>query len=139
MTIATSKPSPFCPYCGKQSKLVTGKQVYPHLPQLGDKYFYLCKPCDAYVGCHRMTAEPKGTLAKADLRAARKAAHLAFDPHWQSGKMSRGSAYKRLTAELHRGSQVHIGQSDIETCRRIIAICKDWSANASSADPPQTA
>ena len=120
------KPSPICPYCGEQSKLVTGKQIYPHLPQLGHKFFYQCKPCDAYVGCHGLTINPKGTLAKADLRAARKAAHAAFDPHWQNGQMSRGAAYQRLTAALALGNQVHIGQSDLETCRRVVEICEGW-------------
>lgn len=64
--------APTCPYCGKDSVLVNGHVIYPHRPDLLEKKFYWCKPCDAYVGCHPGTANPLGRLANAELRRANR-------------------------------------------------------------------
>lgn len=39
-------------------------------------------------------------LVDAETRAARQAAHAAFDPIWREGSLSRSEAYKRLAAKL---------------------------------------
>lgn len=117
------KEKPICPYCGAQSNLVTGDQVYPHRPDLYDKIFYLCAPCGAYVGIHQGTLIPLGRLANASLRKLKSAAHAAFDPIWKTGKMRRGQAYAWLTRQLEMKS-VHIGEADEELCKKIIDICK---------------
>ena len=53
----------------------------------------MCSPCDAYVGTHKRTGEPLGTLANATLRNYRKRVHATFDPVWKQGTMKRGEAY----------------------------------------------
>lgn len=66
-----------------------------------------------------------GTPANSAVRAARQAAHAAFDPIWQRGDLSRGAAYHWLAQEL--GIPVaacHIGRFNAAQCDRVIALCK---------------
>lgn len=49
---------------------------------------YLCRPCNAYVGCHNNTRKPLGTMADAETREWRKKAHAVIDLIWKSKKMS---------------------------------------------------
>lgn len=119
-----------CDYCGNPAKLVTGKEVYPHHPDLHRLNFWQCAPCGAFVGCHKKEGgngdgtKPLGRLANAELRAARKRAHAAFDPVWREGHMKRKQAYDWLAKELQiPAAQCHIGMMDLETCRRAVAAC----------------
>ena len=80
------KASLLCPFCLNRANLVSGKQVYPHRPDLYALKFWLCEPCDAYIGCHKEGARFKvgnthytsdgtaalGTLADAKTRKVRK-------------------------------------------------------------------
>lgn len=117
-----------CDYCGKIVNLVTGREIYPHRPDLYAKRFYRCEPCDAYVGCHPGTQTPLGRLANAELREAKKAAHAAFDPFWKSGELKRGKAYGWLAKQLRiEQSACHIGMFDVPMCRLVIAICNSSS------------
>lgn len=120
-----------CPYCSRQAELVTGKQIYPHRTDLHELNFWLCDPCNAYVGTHKAGigwgngTRPKGTLADALTRDARKAAHAAFDPLWQRGDLSRRKAYAWLASALGLTvDQTHIGIFDVQTCMRTAAICR---------------
>lgn len=116
--------TPICPYCGAPSRLVTGRQIYPHRTDLRNKQFYQCAPCDAFVGCHPGTLQPLGTLANATLRQARMAAHQAFDPLWRSSSRSRSSAYRWLAQQLGVAYEdCHIGMFDMQTCVRVIQLC----------------
>lgn len=116
--------TPICPYCGQFSLLVGGQKIYPHRRDLYGKLFFLCEPCDAYVGCHQGTTNPLGRLANAELRAAKKQAHAAFDPIWKSGQKKRGSAYAWLADQLGIDKrECHIGMMDAETCRRVVEVC----------------
>lgn len=116
--------SPVCNYCKQDSELVSGDIIYPHRKDLHSKWFYLCKPCDAYVGCHPDTQQPLGRLANAELRKYKSCAHAAFDPYWRSGKVSRSQAYQALAARLGiLVKNCHIGMFDVHTCKRVIAIC----------------
>lgn len=58
-----------CPYCERHAELVGGEVIYPHRPDLGSKKFWLCTPCNAYVGCHAGDdgTRPLGRLTAADL------------------------------------------------------------------------
>jgi len=62
-------------------------------------------------------------LKGSPLAAARVAAHNAFDPLWQSGKMTRSAAYSELARRLgipkHRA---HMQMFDIATCQRVVAL-----------------
>lgn len=118
--------APVCPYCGSKSRLTTGTEIYPKRKDLHRKYFYVCAPCDAYVGCHRDTIRPLGRLADALLRAAKSAAHQAFDPKWQHGRMSRTQAYWWLANQLQiPAHECHIGMFGLDMCAKVVALCSD--------------
>lgn len=124
-----------CDYCGEEAELVTGAQVYPHMPRLAEKVLYQCTPCQARVGCHPGTDKPLGRLANIELRQAKERAHAAFDPLWQT-KMrqtgmpkstARSLAYKWLAREMGLSvDDCHIGMFDIAQCRRVIEICAPY-------------
>lgn len=115
-----------CPYCGGFSKKVTGEVVYPHRKDLWELKFYLCSPCDAYVGTHKSTDKPLGRLADMRLRTAKKAAHAAFDPMWRNGPMTRTEAYKWLAEKLGiDGKDCHIGMFDMDMCNLVIKYCQE--------------
>lgn len=115
-----------CPYCTQPAALVTGVTIYPHRSDLYDKQFYLCVPCHSWVGCHPGTEQPLGRLANAELRAAKIAAHAAFDPLWRGvGTRKRSEAYRWLADRLGIvWKECHIGQMDVEQCRRVVEICR---------------
>lgn len=113
-----------CDYCGGNAPLVTGRDVYPHRPDLYHKRFYKCYPCDALVGCHPGTTAPLGRLANAALRKAKMAAHAAFDPLWRNGAGRRSSRYRWLARQLGiRESLCHIGMFDLDMCARVVEVC----------------
>lgn len=108
-----------CPYCGNKAEWVENKEIYGR--NYGKSYMmYLCKPCDAYVGCHNNTRTPLGVMANKELREWRKKVHALIDPIWKTGKLHRAQVYARLSNAL--GYQYHTGESDIETCKKIIDL-----------------
>ena len=113
-----------CQYCGHPAKFCPRSD---HIYRRDYGAIYQCVDCDAYVGVHAGTKTPKGTLANAELRDARKLAHRTFDPLWQSGGMKRGSAYKWLAAKLgipaaQAGDLCHIGLFNVDQCADVVAI-----------------
>lgn len=123
-----------CPYCNAAAKLVNGSVIYPHRRDLYEKQFWQCKPCDAYVGCHKPNvgygngSRPLGRLANAELRKAKSMAHAFFDPIWKDGLKKRGSAYAWLAEKLGIDSKdCHIGMFDVEQCKRVVAACKEFN------------
>jgi hypothetical protein len=123
-----------CPYCNEEAQLVTGREVYPHRPDLFAKLFWACLPCKAWTGCHPGTEKRMGRLANAETRQLKMAAHAAFDPLWKSGRMSRKEAYawlREFTGLQER--DCHIGWMDDDQLRKV-AVLTDSPANA--ADPP---
>lgn len=114
-----------CSYCGRQAKLVTGAEIYPHRRDLHKKLIWSCKPCGAYVGTHEGTEKPLGRLANEELRNWKMKAHKAFDPKWRSGEMKRQEAYKWLSNQLDIDREkCHIGMFDIDMCKRVIEVCE---------------
>jgi hypothetical protein len=66
-----------------------------------------------------------GHLAGPELRQARSAAHDAFDPIWQSGRMSRTKAYRWLSKKLDIPyAKTHIGMFDVDMARRVVDLCR---------------
>ncbi|MBQ9230123.1 MAG: hypothetical protein IJ190_02970 [Prevotella sp.] len=112
-----------CPYCGKPTELTDSAEVY-HGYSFG--LIYLCRSCDAYVGCHKGTERALGRLANAELRYWKHQAHEAFDKLWQ-GKtkvMTREQGYRFLSRELGIPAKyTHIGMFKVETCQKVISIC----------------
>ena len=87
-----------CPYCGKPAALVDDEVIYGR--SYGHKAYW-CKPCDAYVGCHKGTETPMGRLANRELRKWKMRAHAAFDMIWKCRYMRRYNAYAWLAEELN--------------------------------------
>lgn len=121
-----------CSYCDRPAMLVPGRAVYPNRPQYWTKPVWWCPPCKAWVGCHPGTERPLGRLANAELRAAKQAAHAAFDPLWKrkmdrdrcSKTKARRAGYAWLAAQL--GIEIkrcHIGMMSVEECRRVVEVC----------------
>ena len=113
-----------CPYCGREAALVDSSEVYSK--SYGK--IWLCHPCSAWVGVHKGTDRPLGTLADDTTRHARKMAHRRFDPIWKSKKQGRGKARSKAYAWLAEELGItpagcHIGLFDVETCVRVIEIC----------------
>ena len=116
---------PKCPHCEKAAELVRGDRIYPHRSDLFALWFWLCEPCDAWVGCHKNSADhsPFGGLANAETRKARISAHAAFDPLWKSGSMTRKAAYKFLADKMSLPvSETHISWFNAEQCRRVVEV-----------------
>ena len=90
------------------------------------------KDCDTRVGCHKGTNIPLGTMAGAELRKFRSIAHDNFDFLWThfiyelniTKHEARNETYNWLAEELKIPTKdCHIALFDIETCRRVAAIC----------------
>lgn len=138
-----------CDYCHQPAPLVTGREVYPHRPDLWEKRFYACMPCGAWVGCHPPATAPgggvgdgtvpMGRIANAELRRAKSAAHAAFDPLWQGRRsMRRRDAYLWLAQELRiEPEDCHIGMFDLDQCRAVIAAVHRLQVDATQARRPR--
>lgn len=117
-----------CPHCDRQARLVDALVVYPRRIDFAGRWYWLCDPCDAYVGCHKGTTTPLGRLANAELRKARQRVHKAFDPLWKSGRMKRSDAYAMLAKRLSIAKQnCHVGMFDLPTCEAAINVLSERS------------
>lgn len=122
--------------CGRLARLVSGREVYPHRPDLHERPFWLCEPCQAYVGCHPGTSNPLGTPASLANRKARSFAHHALDKLWrgEGAPMSRSEAYEWLSAALEiHPDKCHIGMFDIPTCNRVVELAQIRAAGGAHA------
>lgn len=117
------KATVVCPYCSKAASLLKNSGELYHGRNYGP--VWLCRPCQAWVGCHKNTTRPLGRLANAELRAIRIKAHSAFDPLWRNGRMPRQDAYALLASGLGiNPSECHIGMFDEQRCRDVIAVSR---------------
>lgn len=112
--------APTCPYCGNAATLsARAGEVVVHL--------WLCRPCNASVGCCRGSTVPLGTLANANLRAARARARDAFNLIWRLGGKSKKGAYMWLAAKLGIEPKVcHFDLFTDEQCERTAQLSADW-------------
>ena len=118
--------APVCNYCGNSSKLVTGREVYPHRPDLFSLPIWACMPCGAWVGCHPGSDNSLGRLANASSRRLKMAAHAAFDPLWKSGNLKRKDAYYWLSKQLGVPfGECHMGSMSDDVLRRVPGICAE--------------
>lgn len=106
-----------CPYCNKEAILQSGKELYPAYERLSSDIFYVCVPCAAWVGTHKQSGVPLGTLAKKELRAARMRAHDLFAEVMRLKGLKRGELYSLLAKELSiPKGQTHFGMFTLERC-----------------------
>jgi len=120
-----------CNYCNQPAALVKSSAVYgPNSPSYG--YMWLCRPCSAYVGCHRGTTTALGSLANYADREWRKKAHAAFDPIWLEmmhvkrlrKHTARHAAYTWLAEQLGIDREAcHMAYFNADECKRVIAVC----------------
>ena len=126
-----------CPYCGQPAVKMSSTVVYGAGRDYGP--IWACIPCQAWVGCNKMTGAPLGRLADAGLRKWKQKAHAAFDPLWdrlmktlQGGKTKcRESAYHWLADKmLLPREECHIGMFDEVRCLKVIEACSEHGAYA---------
>ena len=119
MTVVT------CLECGSDAELVGGEAIYPHRRDLYEKKFYRCA-CGASCGCHPGTTAALGHPCGPATRAARSAAHAAFDRLWKNGDWPRSSAYVWLSKALGlRPAECHIGLMSEAQAWAVVAAVKD--------------
>ena len=122
-----------CQYCQSEAKLADSVIVY------GRSYgpIWICSnypKCDSYVGCHKDTNKPLGTLANRELREWRKKAKEPFNRLWKEKIINkitqyipqtspRSKAYMWLTEKLDiPGEETHFGLFDIDQCKKVFEI-----------------
>lgn len=115
-----------CDYCSNPAAKVTGKEIYPHRPDLFNLIFWSCVPCDAWVGCHKNSnGVPLGRLANAELRKWKSKAHQAFDPLWKFNGKNRNECYQWLAKKMNIPvNKCHIGMFTVDQCKMVVDICK---------------
>ncbi len=128
--IAPASQQLTCPYCGNKAQYSkTSDFVYRR--DYGPVYFCTCKPEGVYVGCHKGTSNPLGTLADESLRALRKKVHAAFDPYWlwaEEGKVrreTRGNMYELLAKAMNiTKSECHVSHFDNARAEHALEVIK---------------
>lgn len=123
-----------CPYCGCNSEYISDVELYGRI--YGNGMFYVCKPCDAWVGTHKpRPTEALGRLANKELRNAKIQAHFYFDQLWKrkierincSKSKARKLAYKWLSEQTGiEYKYCHIGFMDVEECKQVTEACKPF-------------
>ncbi|WP_409967687.1 zinc-finger-containing protein [Bengtsoniella intestinalis] len=117
-----------CRYCGGTITLANPREVFgdgvTHLGLEGE-YIYLCRTCNARVGCHRGSTRPLGKVANEVLRLKRRETHQIFDAFWQSHCMSRTEAYHWLGQQMGLSDKkAHIGSFEMDQCQQVIDLCR---------------
>lgn len=126
-----------CDYCDTPATFCASSEHVYHGRNYGP--IWHCASCDAWVGCHKGNGgtRPLGGLANAELRNARRQAHVAFDPVWQklmptngcSKAKARGNVYVWLADKLGIDPTVcHIGMFDIDLCARTVETANSAKA-----------
>lgn len=120
-----------CQYCGNKTELIDSGEIY----RKSWGFLWICRPCDAYVGCHGDSDIAKGSVADKALRDARQAAHKAFDPLWhakmrQTGcdkRAARDKAYQWLARcmDIPR-EKAHIAMLSLEQCQQVVELCEPY-------------
>ncbi len=128
---AAEKRVKTCRGCSRPAQLLRlGQEGYPYRHDYGPTW--TCVPCQAWVGCHPGTERPHGGLANAEHRAAKMAAHAAFDPLWKkkmardacSKSSARRAGYRWLSEQLGIPfEKTHIGYMSLDECRKVVEVC----------------
>ena len=116
-----------CPYCHSPALLRPASVVYGSRTSNPDAKLYVCArypACDAYVGAHRSSLLPMGTLADKGLRRRRMAAHAAIRRVVDSGLMTKKQLYRCIQAEFGiPEEEAHIGKFSELRCQKVIDLC----------------
>lgn len=110
-----------CNYCNNEAEWVDNKEIYGKSYGKSHK-MWLCRSCDAYVGCHQNSKRPFGTLANRELRSKRIIAKTLFKNKYIS-KYGIRNSYIKLSNDLKiEEKDCHFGMFDLETCEKVIKI-----------------
>lgn len=117
-----------CPYCTGFASLQSSAIIYGK--NIGKMYICNAYPrCDSYVGAHRGSLKPLGTLANKELRQWRIKTHEEFDSLWSkytNRKRARSIEYSKLSKHLGiLNVDCHIGGFDIEICKEVIEYAQN--------------
>jgi len=114
-----------CHICDSDNVTITENAFVYGRPFGEWPWLYLCNNCGAYVGMHKFTNIPLGTLANGLTREARKDAKAFFIPLYEKGYMSRDEAYTWLAGELSIAKAgCHFGWFDIDQCNKAKEVCQ---------------
>ena len=70
-----------CQYCKTKASLIDSKTIFGYRSY---GMIYYCHKCGDYVGVHKKTNKPLGTLANPELSKKRVETHKVFDRLWKS-------------------------------------------------------
>jgi hypothetical protein len=111
-----------CQYCQQEAVFMTTEEFY------GRDYgtnMWVCRPCDAYVGIHKRTDVPLGTLANKELRECRKKTHAVVDQLWRNKKSSRTKVYGWIQHVMKMTKEeAHIGMMNEAQCKQLIEFAE---------------
>jgi len=119
-----------CPYCEKDT---TFAATSAHRYQKDYGPLWECKPCGAWVSCHKTTNKPKGTVANGQDRLLRRQAHAAFDVLWKekarrhalSWSRARQLGYAWLSEQLGV-DEARIAELHGDALREVIRMCTPY-------------
>lgn len=122
----------YCPYCGRQAVLRPATYVYGERNLDPENYLYVCggyPACDSYIGVHKKSLRPMGTLADGNLRHKRIEAHRALNEVINAGVMTKHGLYIWLQNRLCLSeTEMHIGKFSYFRCEETIRECKKLMA-----------
>ena len=123
------KAPEICRYCGGKVELVPAGVIYGESTSrlgLTEEKIYLCRTCNARVGCHKGSERPLGNLANEVLRLKRMETHQVFDAFWKRRGMTRTQGYRWLAEQMNMPEKcTHIGSFEIDTCEQAIRLCRE--------------
>lgn len=86
--------------CDVEAVLVSGRDVYPHRPDLYTKMFWKCLHCGNFVGTHKKTGIELGCIPNKKIKNARRQIHAMLDPIWERKILDRSEVYKEISNKL---------------------------------------
>lgn len=120
--------TPVCPYCGQKAVIRPAEYVHGAQTIEPGTKLYVCSGypvCDAYVGVHKGSKRPYGTLANSALRNKRIRTHRELNKLVQAGVMNKSEVYQWLAIQLNLPySETHIGYFTEEMCDQAMERCR---------------
>ena len=120
-----------CPYCGSRAYLRPAFVVHGSQTEDAEAKLYVCArypTCDSYVGAHRDTRLPMGTLADPARRRKRMEAHAAMERMREDGLMTRKQTYRWLQTQLGLPEEdTHIANFQEYRCQKVVDLCDGFA------------
>jgi len=111
-----------CPYCTIEASFIDSKLIFG---LRGYGKIYYCHKCGAYVGVHKRTNKPLGTLANEELSRKRVETHNAFDEIWKNLAKRKGVQHKSLRSLAYAWLADSLGLKLRDCHIEAIKVCND--------------